>query len=108
MNVTSADVVLGYLSADFSYPIDPRCGQALFVLDRQVYPAADGGPAEPQTRRLAAIAGLFVDIPQVAVGSIPDGEATRHSPVRGADVVVSLGIGTDVRRVGPVSPQLPA
>src|SRR6476660_8825415 len=37
MNVTSADVVLGYLSADFSYPIDPRCGQALFVLDRQVY-----------------------------------------------------------------------
>ena len=31
MNVTSADVVLGYLSAEFSYPIDPRCGQALFV-----------------------------------------------------------------------------
>jgi hypothetical protein len=45
MNVTSADVVLGYLSADFSYPIDPRCGQALFVLDPQVYPTADGGPS---------------------------------------------------------------
>jgi len=40
---------------------------------------------------------LFVDIPQVAVGSIQDGETMRHSPVGGADVLVTLGVGAGVR-----------
>jgi hypothetical protein len=35
--------------------------------------------------------------PFMAVGSIKDGEAMRHSPGGGADIVVPLGLGAGVR-----------